>query len=258
MNHLSKTQIGMFLRCPYAYYCRYVLGIKKPPSSSILMGKSFDTAVNLDYTNKIKTGRNEKASVIKDCFADSFDKDKGNTAFEAGEQPEALKDLGVKTIEVFQKEIGSAVKPTAVQVEDEITFENVDYTVKVVVDAVEAGDIVIDNKYSGKSWAEGKEFKELDPVIYALWFLNKNKRSPRCFRFDIGIGTQKPKTQQIARVVTEAEMNGFLKVLAVVNDSIQTAKERGTFYPRTDNFLCSKKYCGYHELCSKEFGHKIK
>jgi hypothetical protein len=257
MNHLSKTQISMYLKCPFSYYCRYVMGIKKPPSASILMGKSFDTAVNLDYNNKIKTGRNEKASVVKDCFAEAFDADKGNTAFLADEKPEKLKDLGVKTIEVFQKEIGFAVKPTEVQVEDEITFENVDYTLKVVVDAIESNAVVIDNKYSGKSWSEGKEFKQLDPVIYSLWFLQRKKRPAAGFRFDIGIGTMTPKTQQIAFTVTDAEMTGFLKLLAAVNDSIESDKKRGVFYPRTDSFLCSRKFCGYCDMCSQEFGHII-
>jgi hypothetical protein len=258
MNHLSKSQLGLYLRCPYAYYCRYCLGIKKPPSASILMGKSFDIAINLDYNNKIKTGHNEKASVIKDCFAEAFDTDKGNTAFEPDEQPDKMKDAGVKTIEVFQQEIGLIIKPTEVQIQDDITFENVDYTLRVVVDAVESDSIVIDNKYSGKSWSEGKEFKMLDPVIYSLWFLQKKKRAARCFRFDIGVGTAKPKTQQLARTVSDVEMTGFLKLLAVVNDSIKHDTERGVFYPRTDNFLCSKKYCGYHDLCSKEYGHTIK
>jgi len=258
INHLSKTQIGMYQRCPYAYFCRYVEGLKLPPSSSILVGKSFDEAINLEYNTKIDKKKGQKVSVIQDCFADTFDREKDNIVFAENEKPEELKDLGVKCVANFHKEVCPQVNPVMVQKKDELKFENVDYTFMVVVDVVDDKDIVIDNKTTKRSWAEGREFQELDPIAYSLWYELSQGKQENKFRFDIGVLTKTPKVQQIERKVSKEEKKGFLKYIAYIYDSIQYDLKRGMFLPRQDSFLCSKKWCGYYQKCEKEWGIKIK
>ena len=258
MTNLSKTQINLYQRCPYAYYCRYIEGLKIKPSSSILMGSSLDSAINMNYTEKIKTKKDEPVSVVKDCFAEYYDKEKGNTIFDDSEKPEQLKDVGVKVTEVFHQIICKDVQPTEVQIRDDIVFENVDYKLLVVIDLIDSGNIVVDNKYASKMWASGKEFQELDPVIYSLWYETKKSKEENKFRFDLGIGSKIPRAERIERKVTRSEKDGFLKYLACIHEQIEENKRSGIFLPRTDHFLCSRKKCGYFSLCEKEWGHRIK
>lgn len=257
-KHLSKTKLSMYLRCPFQYYCRYIQGLKKPPSSAILMGKCFDTALNYDYGQKISTGVNEPSSVVKDCFAHTFESERGDTIFEKDENPDTMKDIGVKTVEHFQKNVASKVQPHNIQISDTLEFDNVDYALMVVVDLVTNDGIVVDNKFASRKWSEGNEMKQLDPVIYSLWYEIRNNKPEKTFRFDIGIGTKIPGHQQVERKINAEEKTGFLKLLACVNDNIQYDTERGIFYPRVDNMLCSRKYCGYWEICEREWKHKIK
>ncbi len=258
IKHLSKTQITMYQRCPYQYFCRYVEGLKVPPSSPLLIGSAFDTAINLEYETKIKNGKGEKVSTLQDCFAEYFDREKGNTIFEEDEKPEELKDTAIKTVKTFHDEICVKVEPVEVQKKDTVKFDNVDYELMVVVDVVDKDGMVIDNKTASKSWPAGKEFQELDPVIYSLWYEANKKKEEKGFRFDIGVMTKTPKTQQLSRKVTAEEKTGFLKFVAYVHDSINRDKERGMFLPRTDHFLCSRKKCGYYQKCEAEWGLRIK
>jgi hypothetical protein len=224
----------------------------------MFVGRCFDNTINFNYNHKIKNGVDEKSSVVKDFFNETFKSGKEEVQFEKEEKPDVLKDTGIKTTECFHKEICSKVKPKNVQVEDEVFFENVNYSIKVIVDLVVEGDILVDNKYTAKTWAQGKEDGELDPVIYTLWYENKYKINKSSFRFDIGISTMTPKTDQRFVSITPENKKGFLKYLAYIHDSIMYDTNRGIFLPRTDHFLCSKKLCGYWEKCSNFWGHRIK
>lgn len=257
MRHLSESQIGMYRRCSFAWSCRYVRNLKIPPSSPLLLGSSFDTAINLNYNHKIAKGKDEKVSVCQDCFAEEFDNGKGNVLWEESEKPEELKDTGVKTVEAFHKEICVSVEPKAVQIRDKILFENVDYCLSVVIDLVDVNGIVIDNKYTKKSWGAGKEFQELDPLVYSVWKTKGNTEESK-FRFDIGIATKTPKTQQIPRTISFDEKMGFLKYVAYINDNIERDTERGVFLPNPTNMMCSKRYCGFWKICEEEWNIKIK
>ena len=256
--HLSKTKINLFRRCPYAFYCRYILNLKIPPASAMFLGRCFDDAINFNYIHKIEKGKDEKVSAVKDYFNDSFKAGKDEVQFEPDEKPAELKDKGILTTDCFHRNICTKVKPKQVQIADEITFKNVKYTMKVVVDLLTQSGIIVDNKYTGKTWVEGKEHGELDPVIYSIWYQQKFGKPAEGFRFDIGIGTKTPKTDQREVFVTAENIAGFLKYLAVINDEIEHSMVRGLFLPRTDNFLCSKRRCGYHLKCSQEWKHTIK
>ena len=121
MNHLSKTQINMFRRCPYQYYCRYVLDMKLPPTSSLFMGKCFDKSINFNYAHKIEKGKDENVSAVKDYFNDTFKAEQEEVYFDPEEKPEELKSKGIKTTAVFHKEVCKKVEPKEVQIDDPIT-----------------------------------------------------------------------------------------------------------------------------------------
>lgn len=256
--HLSKTSISMFRRCPFSWYCRYILNLKIPPSSAMFVGTCLDKTLNYNYNHKIITGKDEKISSVKDFFNDSFKQGKAEVNFGKDEKLDDIKQNGLNVTNIFHKNICKTVKPKQVQIFDEIIFKNVKYSLKVVVDLLTQSDIIIDNKYTAKTWAIGKEFGELDPVIYTLWYKHKYGDKPTKFRFDIGISTKTPKTDQRYVEITDTNIAGFLKYLATVNDEIEHSMARGIFLPRTDNFLCSKKRCGYWKKCSQEWKHIIK
>lgn len=256
--HLSKSKIGLYQRCAFAYYCRYIEGLKIPPTSAMFCGRCFDTAVNYNYLNKIVSGKDENVSAVKDVLNDEFKKGSEEVMFKEGEKPDALKDGAIDTVGVFHKEICAKVKPKDVQIRDEIKFANVPYSLVVVLDLIDSEETIIDNKLARKTWSAGKEIQMLDPIIYTMWYEWKHGKPPKGFRFDIGVALKKPKTEQRTVTISDTYKRSFARYLATVYDSIMHDTARGVFLPRTDNMLCSRKFCGFWKECEAYWHHTIK
>ena len=248
----------MYRRCPYQYFCRYIKGLKIPPGSAFVVGQAFDSAINLEYKTKIEKDKGQKSSVIQDCFAEMFDKQKHNAIWQQDEKPEKIKDLGINCTKHFHQKVCPTVQPAKVQERSSLTFENVDYDFLVVVDLITKDGLIVDNKSAKRSWTDTRYLSELDPVCYSLLYELTQGKKEKGFRFDIGVYTKSPKIQQFERIVSKEEKEGFLKMISYVHDSIESDIKRGMMLPITDHFLCSKKWCGYWQICEKEWGHKIK
>ncbi len=247
---LSPTQIGMYTRCPFQYYCRYKCRIKKPPGAALTFGSSFGRGIDENYKHKEKERKDLPVKQVEEVFSAEWDKGKGNTLFLPDEKPGELKDLGIKCIDIFHKEICSRVQPKegSVQKKIVISFENVDYDILGYQDLEDENGFIVDNKTASKAWPEDRPQKELQPVIYTLPQPGKSK-----FRFDTAIKTKVPQTQQLEIIVTPEQKQGILKYIAYIKDAI----DNRIFLPRRDHNLCSHRWCGYADLCEKEFGWKI-
>lgn len=256
MNSISKSQINSYTRCPFAYYCRYVLGKKIPPMASLTLGKCFDHAINVDYTAKKQSGKDEPISVITDAFVTLFDEEKHNTVFLEDEKPDELKDKTIPAIKLFHSTICPQVEPAEVQLESSIQFQNVDYSLKVVVDCIDKKGVIIDNKLTKRSFTDVDSM--FDAPVYSLWYFCKYGVLPAGFAYDVAITTKQPQATRVMVEVTNDIVESALKKVALVKDSIDHDDKRGAFFPNTRNFLCSRRHCGYWELCEKEYKHKIK
>lgn len=248
---LSPTKISMYAKCPYQYYCRYVLFLKRPPGAALTFGGSFDVGINENYRHKEVKRKDLPVKQVKELFSAAWEEKKGNTLFLPDEKPGEIKDIGIKCVDVFHKEICKKVQPVkgSVQKKIVIPFPNVDYDILGYLDVTDekTGERV-DNKTAGRSWPEDRPLKEIQPIIYTL-----GDKGVSHFRYDIAVKTKVPKTQQLKRVVTPVEKAGILRYIAHVKDAI----DNEIFFPRREHTMCSHRFCGYAELCEKEFGWTI-
>lgn len=247
---LSVTQLGMYDRCPFQYYCRYTLHLRRPPGAALTFGSSFGTGIDENYKYKEEQRKDLPVKQVEEIFAAEWDRAKDNTLWLPDENPGQLKDLGIRCIDVFHKEVCPKVQPVRDSVQKKIvlSFKNVDYDILGYQDLEDENGSIVDNKTSGKSWPKEQVKKELQPPIYTLSQAGESK-----FRFDIAVKTQKPTTQQLDRIVTPEEKQGILKYVAHIKDAI----DNNIFLPRRNHNLCSHRWCGYAELCEKEFGWEI-
>lgn len=72
LDHLSPTQIDMYLRCGMQYYFRYVLGIKSPPGVTLVDGSSHHKTLHNNNKYKIKTGKDRSVKYLVQKFCDEF------------------------------------------------------------------------------------------------------------------------------------------------------------------------------------------
>jgi putative RecB family exonuclease len=241
-NHLSITQIKMYLRCPLQYKFRYVDDLKIPPVSAITLGRSIHSALEINYSQKIRTKQDLPVKQVTDLFSDLWESDVKETVFEKDEKPGKVKDEGVGLITTYHGQISPTIQPKVVEKDFELSFQNVDYSLKGKLDLVDSQDIIIDHKTTKRSMQEENVNTDLQLTCYSLAYRNVLGIQEKGLRFDVMVRNKHPKIQQIPTQRTEEDIGRFLKILAYVSKAIRT----GIFYPN-ENYFCG--ICGYRNLC---------
>lgn len=243
-NHMSVTQMKMYLRCPLQYQFRYIDGLKIPPVSAMTLGKSIHSALEVNYSQKIKSKVDLKIEQVIDAFSDYWNQKSKETIFEKDEKPGEVKDDGIKLINVYHNQISPTIQPKLVEKEFELEFSNVPYTLKGYIDLVDIDRVIIDHKTTKRSMVESDVATDIQLTCYALAYRSILGDQEKELRFDVIVRNKTPKIQQIPTTRTQADIDRFLKILAYVSKAIK----EGIFYP-SPNFLCGS--CGYSGLCKR-------
>ncbi|MBM3253804.1 MAG: PD-(D/E)XK nuclease family protein [Candidatus Omnitrophica bacterium] len=241
-KHLSVTQIKSYLRCPLIYKFRWEDKIIVPPDSSLALGKSIHSVLELNYSQKIKTKKDLPVETLADIFSDSWEDEAKEAVFEEGEKPGNVKDEGIKIIEKYRTDISPTIQPFLVERQFELHFENVDYILKGFIDLIDEKTVIIDHKTTKRSMQQSAIDSDIQLTAYALAFRTFEGRQEQSLRFDVMVRNKTSKIQQISTTRTQEDINRFLKILAYVSKAIHS----GIFYPN-ENYFCG--ICGYKELC---------
>jgi len=258
LKHLSNTSIDMYTKCPFRFYCRYPLGLKKPPSAALTFGISFGDATDLNYEQKIVTHEDLKVKKITDRFNDRWKELKSETEFTKKEKPEEIRKIGEKSIEIFQKEIAPIVQPVAIQLFKSVDFEGSDFKFVGKLDVVDNKNVIRDTKTSSSRWKDSAAHDTLQHVGYSLLLDGQSDKERDC-TYDIAVKLKTPVTQIIKTKVSKEQRMGFLIHLTRIKMQIQHSIQTGNFPAyKTKEWWCSKRFCGYFRECEKTFGWKIK
>ena len=243
-KHLSISQIKMFLRCPLSYCFRYIQGIKMPPNSSMTMGRCIHSTIEELYRRRINKERGVSEDTLKDHFASTWGRESTETDFQSDEIPGKLKDEGIKLVEKYLEDIAPTVKPKEIEKKFELTFENVTYTLKGVIDLIEENGTIVDHKCSKRSPVQSDIDRDIQVSAYAIAYQSLYGKKPHALRYDYLVRNKTPKTVQCETERTQKALDRFLKLLGYVSKSI----EQGIYYPN-ESMMC--KGCAYKLLCSR-------
>ena len=243
-KHISISQIKLFLKCPLAYKYRYIDGLKIAPTGSLLLGSSVHFSLEGNYKQKIESKQDFPTEKLLDLFSDRWDKEVQETIFDEDEKAGAVKEEGIKMVEVYHAQISPTITPKYVEKGFELSFNNVPYTLKGVIDLVDHQNVIIDHKTSKRSKSENDVTSDIQLTCYALAFRSIFGVEEKEMRFDVIVRNKTPKIQQLQTTRTQADIDRFLKVVGYVSRAI----EQGIFYPNP-NFMCGM--CGYKDLCKK-------
>ncbi|MCH7549964.1 MAG: PD-(D/E)XK nuclease family protein, partial [Candidatus Krumholzibacteriota bacterium] len=126
-KHHSATQINMFMRCGFAYYCRYILGEKSPPVAAMIQGGSVHKGLELNYQQKVNTRVDLPLDTVLDAYVSDFDR--RIVEVEERVNKGELKDQGVDLVTVYQHDVARNLQPINVEEKVTIEFDNVPYTI---------------------------------------------------------------------------------------------------------------------------------
>ena len=219
-DHISVTQLKMYLRCPLQYKFRYIDGLKIPPPSTITLGKTIHQTLEENFSQKIKTQKDLPLEYLKDYFSDIWDIEAKETQFEEGEKPGKVKDEGINLISVYHKTHSPQIIPISVEEEFELEFENSPLKLKGYIDLIDKNHTIIDHKIKTRSMNKQDAEQDLQLTAYYLAYKIKKQKPPQGLRFDVIVRTKTPKIQQIAITKSHQDTIRFLKILTQVTKAI--------------------------------------
>lgn len=262
VEHLSPSQLGMFLRCGEAYRRRYEEGEKIPPGIAMIKGSAVDGGVMHNLEQKIES-REDLA--LDDVLAATDEAWEGRIreGFELSEEERSVgrkkvlglqKDSAMRMTALYQEELAPTVQPKLVQ-ENIILKPRPDLELWGILDLATEEDFVVDLKTSKRKKPAGDVDASDQLTWYAAAFNAKYGRLPAGVRFDVVVDTGKNlSTQQIEGTRDQRHLKALNARVGVLIE----AREKGVYHPAPDLnvWWCSPKFCGYFPTCKYVAGRE--
>lgn len=246
IDHLSATQLNMFILCPRQYRFRYIEGLRRPPLGKWVQGGAVHEALAHNYEQKIQTHEDLASLDVVDFMAAAFDQrilDEGEVNWE-GEESGKLLDQAAKITANYQKVWAPSIQPIAVELEQRVVFDDFPDLLGFI-DLIKEGGGVIDHKLVARTIPQGDADNSTQLSCYGFTRYIATGIEDQELSFDCLVKTKTPK---IVRVSTRRGMldhNFLLKQMTEIYRCIKA----GVFVPNTNGWHCSPKYCGYYGMC---------
>jgi hypothetical protein len=258
-DSLSPSRIGMLLRCEAQFMFRYVEGKILPPDSAFFFGLRYEDAVDFGYEEKLRTEELPPLDDIRDKFVSVWDECKEEAAWQSDDDPDALKDTGTRLL--------GAWRPTAETVQPKDVQKHIStilpdrygdpFELHGIIDLETTDGTLVDNKTSKRSYdADGRKvvggLQGLQAMTYSLI-----TGLPR-FEWHVGVKLKTPRLQVISAEMTPDDHAFARNVAGIARSKIQTMETSGDFLPNRGHFMCTRRHCGYWEMCEKRYGGAVK
>ena len=249
IDHLSPTQISMFLRCPKQYEYRYLKGLKIPPSGAMVLGSAYHEGLAERFKSVIAYKEQPSPLLALDTFDAAFERIKAEHIvsdedealpfddIQWEQEPGQLKDVGIKLLQVYEKNIAPSIKPESVEAKEIMLVG--DIPIHLITDLTTETN-VIDHKVKGRRFSEDDLRQNLQGTIYYL-------ATGMPLDFHVALKTKVPTSEIQPTTRSEGDQKFCLLQIEAVWKAIHT----GIFPPNDQGWHCNEKWCGYWRLCKE-------
>ena len=269
-DRFSPSGLDTWLKCEAQWSFRYVEGLRRPPSAAMTLGSGFDDAANDYYLEKRSFGQDPSDSDTRDRFAAAFDRRAADVEDWGEEKRAAMLDEGVAGVSSWRERVALHVEPEQVQPRFEQQYElpaeqaeaneaagigNV-VTLRGYLDLIgtvpKRGRLIVDHKFSRRSWTPADVSRETQPVVYGFAF------GVPVFQFHVLRRTKgTPATKILTRAVTQGDIAATFQRIAITRRKVAVAVQTGDFLPNRKQPLCSRRWCGYWQECERKYGGRV-
>lgn len=247
IDHLSPTQISMFLRCPKQWEYRYVKGIKIPPSGAMVLGSAYHEGLAERFKYVIRRREQPAPSLVIDAFDTAFERirsehlvkdEEENLPFDDiqwEQDPDYLKDMGIELVQAYDKGVAPYVAPVTVEEREVIIVGDV--PIHLITDLTTKTK-TIDHKVKGRRFSEDDLRQSLQGTIYYM-------ATMKPLEFHVALKTKTP-TIIIQPTSRSKDDESFC---ARQIRKVWQATQTGIFPPNDQGWHCNEKWCGYWNLC---------
>ena len=255
-KHLSHSQISAYIRCPVAYYSRYILGVKSQPSAAMVLGSAVHKAFEENFKQKSVSMKDLPSSAVKDVFRDYWREHSKEATFssEKDEVPDEMLDEGISMVEKYMDEVAPSIQPVAVEKRFFLKLPGVRRKILGFIDLITKDEAVIDFKTTKRLPDAEKLAKDHQLSLYSIAYRELYGRSARLFRYDYLLRKSskgKGKWTEVHQMPTmrnAVHEENLCTTYAAVERQIDMAE----FYPNTDSFLCTAGMCGFYNECQRK------
>lgn len=257
-DHLSYSQISLYLECPLLYKLRYVEGEKgEAVPAALVFGSAIHKALAGFYTD-VMDGELFSLAAFLGAFEEAWSHavEEREIIYKEAEDFDSLLALGTEMLKVFarsvmpQKVIAVEV-PFEFRLEHPVTGEDSSVPLKGVIDLIEEDESgtlwVVDHKTAGRAYSEPQIVGDLQMLIYAAAVKQLDVVDGRdvMLRFDVLTKAKKPK---FLRYPMYRDDNDIARLFEIV-EGVWQAIDAEAFYPR----CCIHTWFGrVHEECRKK------
>lgn len=243
LDHVSHSQIKLWLRCPKTWEYRYVQGLKIPPAGALIEGGCYHKALEVNYRQKITTQTDLPVDSCLDAFSDAWNNRLAEEEFIDWEErnPDVLKDEGISLVQEYQISTAPSVQP--VKVEEACVSEVAGVKFVCVPDLEDNNRAVIDHKTSSRSFTQDDVDRDIQASAEAFAL-----GRPIVFYSHVALKLKVPRIQIVKTFRTRADIEWWLNMVVGI---IQQMKS-GIAPPRPYDWHCSERFCGYWSRCRGE------
>ena len=242
LDHISHSQIDMYLGCPRRWYYKYIERKAERPSGNLIQGSAYHKALEINFTQKISTTVDLPLDEVLDVCSDAVDieliKAKNIDSLWAPEP--YLKDSSIG----LTKEYHTRYAPGVLPLEVEKSITTIVHNTKVIcrVDLIDENLVVIEHKTAARKYTQEKVdgMIQLSAEAFAL-------ATPIECEVHVAL---KHKTPSVQKLYTRRTVDDILwwRELAV---NVIRGMENEVYPPNPGTWLCTPEYCGYYDDCKK-------
>uniref|UniRef100_A0A6M3KWU8 Putative PD-(D/E)XK nuclease superfamily protein n=1 Tax=viral metagenome TaxID=1070528 RepID=A0A6M3KWU8_9ZZZZ len=251
VDHLSVSQIGMFLRCPVQYEFRYLKGIKIPPAGAMIQGTAYHETLASDLIKRTRDDIVLSDDDVADIYSTSFDhqvhdrksiEDEDTLEFEEidwrDEEPGKVKDEGITLAKLYHNTMLDKLNPESIEDRRETGIAGIPFV--FIADVVEK-ERVIDHKVKKRRFGEDELKRDLQATAYSMIY-------NRPLEFHQALKLKQPTIDIAYTLRTEGDYQFFTNLVSKVKQAIDS----GIFYPNPTGWACSEQWCGYYNICKNK------
>lgn len=248
MDHLSSSQINLYLLCGLKYRYQYLDKLPKPfRSSALAFGSAFHSSLSWLHKQRM-SGINTRLPQLLQIFdADWYSqKAEADIRYKEGEQEMALVGLGKELLTLYFREphpkVNGTEVPFTIPLADPTTGETLDIDFTGFIDLVEDDGVIVEFKTSAQALGVSDIESRIQLTAYSYVYEFLHRKRPKGLKVVNFIKTKKPRMATLMTTRGKKDYVGFFLLAQEVLKGIRA----DIFFPHP-GYWC--KDCEYANVC---------
>ena len=248
MDHLSASQINLYLLCGLKYKFQYIDNLPKPfKSSALAFGSVFHSTLSWIHNQRM-SGRDVTRETLYRIFDADWYCQKADTdiRYKEGEKELTLSLLGKEMLELYllepQKELKGSEVHFSVPLMHPVTKEKLGIDLEGFFDLIEADDTITEFNTTAQTMNQGDVDSHIQLSAYGYAFEKLFQKPAKGFKIVNFVKKKKPKIEVFETERTAVRYEEFFFLAKEVFKGILSK----TFIPHT-GYWCGD--CEYGAIC---------